>query len=221
MAILYTQAITKTYTIGERDIVILDDISLAIDAGEFVVISGSSGSGKTTLLSILSGLDKPSNGTITLAGEEITLLDEDQLAEIRNSITGFVFQAFHLVPSLNAIENVMFPAELKGDADAKDKARKLLERVGLWPRRHNFPSQLSGGEKQRIALCRALINNPKIVFADEPTGNLDSKNSEEIVKLLLEMQQEFNTTLIMATHSPEIAAIAQRRIILHDGKIES
>ena len=221
MTILQTQAITKTYTIGERNIVILDDISLAVDQGEFVVISGSSGSGKTTLLSILSGLDKPSSGSITLAGEEITLLDEDQLAEIRNRITGFVFQAFHLVPSLNAIENVMFPAELNGDGQAFAKAKKLLERVGLWQRRQNFPSQLSGGEKQRVALCRALINNPSIVFADEPTGNLDSKNSDEIVKLLLEMQREYNTTLIMATHSPEISALADRTIFLHDGKIQS
>lgn len=221
MTILQTRAITKTYTIGERNIVILDDISLVVDQGEFVVISGSSGSGKTTLLSILSGLDKPSSGSITLAGEEITQLDEDQLAEIRNRITGFVFQAFHLVPSLNAIENVMFPAELNGDDQASVKAKTLLERVGLWQRRQNFPSQLSGGEKQRVALCRALINNPSIVFADEPTGNLDSKNSDEIVKLLLEMQREYNTTLIMATHSPEISALADRTIFLHDGKIQS
>lgn len=221
MAILQTKAITKNYTIGERNIVILDDISLTVDQGEFVVISGSSGSGKTTLLSILSGLDKPSSGSITLDGEEITLLDEDQLAEIRNRITGFVFQAFHLVPSLNAIENVMFPAELNGDGQASEKAKALLERVGLWERRQNFPSQLSGGEKQRVALCRALINNPSIVFADEPTGNLDSKNSDEIVKLLLEMQREYNTTLIMATHSPEISALADRTIFLHDGRIQS
>jgi putative ABC transport system ATP-binding protein len=219
MAILETHEVTKIYTIGERDIVILDDISLSLEAGEFIVISGSSGSGKTTLLSILSGLDKPTSGRIILQDRDITPLDEDQLAEIRNKTTGFVFQAFHLIPSLNALENVMFPAELRGDDQAEAKARALLERVGLWQRRFNFPGQLSGGEKQRVALCRALINTPAIVFADEPTGNLDSKNSDEIVKLLLEMQREWNTTLIMATHSPSITALAKRVIRLHDGKL--
>ncbi len=220
MAILESRDITKTYTIGEREIVILDHISLKVEAGEFVVISGSSGSGKTTLLHILSGLDKPSSGSIILDGRDITPLDEDQLAEIRNRKTGFVFQAFHLIPSLNAYENVMFPAELCGDPEAGAKAARLLERVGLHQRRTNFPEQLSGGEKQRVALCRALINTPEIVFADEPTGNLDSKNSDEIVQLLLEMQQEWNTTLIMATHSTEIASLAGRVISLHDGKLE-
>jgi putative ABC transport system ATP-binding protein len=221
MAILETHELTKIYTIGERKIVILDDISLALEAGEFIVISGSSGSGKTTLLSILSGLDKPTSGRILLQGRDITPLDEDQLAEIRNKTTGFVFQAFHLIPSLNALENIMFPAELRGDDQAEAKAGALLERVGLWDRRLNFPGQLSGGEKQRVALCRALINTPAIVFADEPTGNLDSKNSDEIVKLLLEMQHEWNTTLIMATHSPSITALAKRVIRLHDGKLVS
>ncbi len=219
MAILETHEVTKIYTIGEREIVILDDISLALEAGEFIVISGSSGSGKTTLLSILSGLDKPTSGRIILQGRDITPLDEDQLAEIRNKTTGFVFQAFHLIPSLNALENIMFPAELRGDDQAEAKARALLERVGLWDRRFNFPGQLSGGEKQRVALCRALINTPAIVFADEPTGNLDSKNSDEIVKLLLEMQREWNTTLIMATHSSSITSLAKRVIRLHDGKL--
>jgi putative ABC transport system ATP-binding protein len=219
MAILESRNVTKVYTIGEREIVILDDISLAVAEGEFIVISGSSGSGKTTLLSILSGLDKPSSGSIILDGRDITQLNEDQLAEVRNRTTGFVFQAFHLVPSLNALENVMFPAELRGDAEASAKAENLLKRVGLWQRRHNFPEQLSGGEKQRAALCRALVNSPRIVFADEPTGNLDSKNSDEIVRLLLEMQQELNTTLIMATHSRDIASKAQRVIGLYDGKL--
>ena len=220
MAILETEKLTKIYRIGEREIAVLDDISLAVEEGEFVVISGSSGSGKSTLLSVISGLDKPSTGRILLADQDITGLDEDQLAEIRNRTTGFVFQAFHLVPSLNAIENVMFPAELNGDGQSEEKAAELLRRVGVWKRKHSFPSQLSGGEKQRVALCRALINNPRIVFADEPTGNLDSRNSEEIVKLLLNMQREWNTTLIMATHSPEIASLAQRTISLRDGKIE-
>ena len=219
MAILQTENISKIYTIAERKIVVLEDISLQIEEGEFVVISGSSGSGKTTLLSLLSGLDKPSSGKIILADRDITELSEDQLAEIRNTTTGFVFQAFHLVPSLNAIENVMFPAELCGDGQAEDKAGELLRRVGVWKRRYSFPSQLSGGEKQRVALCRALINRPRIVFADEPTGNLDSKNSEEIVSLLLDMQSEYNTTLVMATHSQTITAKAQKKISLLDGKV--
>ena len=219
MTILQTEKVSKIYTIGDREMVILDDISLEVDEGEFVVIAGTSGSGKTTLLTLLSGLDTPSSGRIILAGTDITGLGEDQLAEIRNTTTGFVFQAFHLIPSLNAQENVMFPAELCGDAMARQKADELLDKVGLRQRRHNFPHQLSGGEKQRVALCRALINNPRVVFADEPTGNLDSRNSDEIVGLLLEMQREYNTTLIMATHSAEIASLAQRTISLFDGKI--
>lgn len=221
MVILEAKSVSKSFTIADRVTHILDNVSLQLAEGEFAVISGSSGSGKTTLLSILSGLDQPSSGTIILAGTDITSLDEDQLAETRNRVTGFVFQAFHLVPSLNAYENVAFPAELCGDPDAGSKAEDLLRRVGLWQRRSNFPSQLSGGEKQRVALCRALINNPRIIFADEPTGNLDSKNSSEIVRLLLEMQKEWNTTLIMATHSHEISSMAGRVIRLHDGKIES
>jgi len=220
MAILEANAITKTFFIGERATHILDSVSLSINEGEFVVISGSSGSGKTTLLSILSGLDRPSSGTIVLDGRDITHLDEDQLAEIRNRVTGFVFQAFHLVPSLNAIENVTFPAELRGDTEANEKAERLLSRVGVWKRRLSYPEQLSGGEKQRVGLCRALINNPRVLYADEPTGNLDSQNSREIVKLLLEMQKEWSTTLIMATHSQEVSDRADRIISLHDGKIE-
>lgn len=221
MNILETQGVTKTYRIGERKLVILDDISMTVNRGEFVVISGSSGSGKTTLLSILSGLDQPCSGRIILDGDDITGFSEDQLAVIRNKTTGFVFQAFHLVPSLNALENVMFPAELYGDGDAAPRAEQLLKRVGMWQRRHNFVQQLSGGEKQRIALCRALINSPPILFADEPTGNLDSKNSNAIVKLLTEMHQERQTTLIMATHSLEITEQAQRVIRLHDGRLNS
>lgn len=221
MNILETKGLTKNYRIGERDVVILDNITLAVKKGEFVVISGSSGSGKTTLLSILSGLDQPSGGSVILDNQDITGFTEDQLAIIRNRTTGFVFQAFHLVPSLNAMENVMFPAELCRDPDASQKAEELLQRVGVWQRRLNFPQQLSGGEKQRVALCRALINNPKILFADEPTGNLDSKNSNEIVKLLVEMHREKQTTLILATHSKEIAEQAQRVIRLHDGRLNS
>lgn len=217
--ILEARGLTKNYTIGERQERVLDTVSFAVRAGEFVVIRGASGSGKTTLLSILSGLDRPSFGRVFVAGRDITDLDEDQLAPLRNQLTGFVFQAFHLIPSLNALENVMFPAELKKDPEARQKALTLLERVGLGRRCHNFPQQLSGGEKQRVAICRALINAPRLVFADEPTGNLDSENSQAIIELLLELHREQQTTLVMATHSREVTSRADRVIRLHDGRL--
>ncbi len=217
--ILAADGLCKHYYLGGQKITVLNDVSLAIGKGEFVVIAGDSGSGKTTLLSILAGLDLPSSGRITIAGRDITGLTEDQLAPLRNGLTGFVFQAFHLIPSLNALENVMFPAEFKKDREAREKAEKLLDRVGLLPRRHNFPEQLSGGEQQRVAICRALINGPEIVFADEPTGNLDSRNSEGIINLLLDLHDDHQTTLVMATHSQTIAARADRVIRLHDGRI--
>lgn len=217
--ILRAAHVSKHYTIGERRAVVLNDITLALEPGEFTVISGASGSGKTTLLTILSGLDKPSLGRVWLAGKDITDLDENGLAPLRNRLIGFVFQAFHLVPSLTSLENIMFPAELNRDPDAVEKASHLLQRVGLWERRHNRPEQLSGGEKQRVAICRALVNNPRLIFADEPTGNLDSENSREVVELLLELQQEFNTTLLLATHSRSIADRADRILTLHDGRL--
>jgi putative ABC transport system ATP-binding protein len=217
--ILKAEHISKQYRIDKRSVVILDDISLQLETGSFAVLSGTSGSGKTTLLSILSGLDKPSGGRIWLDGQDITDLDENGLAPLRNKLIGFVFQAFHLVPSLSALENVMFPAELAGDAGAADKASALLGRVGLWEQRDQRPEQLSGGEKQRVAICRALINQPRLLFADEPTGNLDSENSHQIVELLLELQQEFGTTMLLATHSSEISERADCTIHLHDGRI--
>ena len=155
-----------------------------------------------------------------MAGSDITDLTEDQLAPVRNNLTGFVFQAFHLIPSLNGLENVMFPAELKKDADALSKAQALLDLVGLSHRGKNFPEQLSGGEQQRIAICRALINDPEIVFADEPTGNLDSENSEGIIKLLLDLHKERQMTLVIATHSRSLASRADRVMRLHDGRIQ-
>lgn len=219
--ILEARQLSKSYTIGEKRISVLDEMSLTIAAGEFLVIAGSSGSGKTTLLSLLSGLDRPTAGRIIMAGRDITDLSEDQLAPLRNELIGFVFQAFHLVPSLNALENVMFPAELKNDPQAETKASGLLQRVGLWDRRHNFPHQLSGGEKQRVAICRALINSPRIIFADEPTGNLDSENGTAIINLLTELHQASGTTLILATHNREIAHRAERIIFLHDGRLRA
>ena len=221
MSVLEAKKIAKTYAIGDRVVSVLEDIDLWVPEGEFLVISGSSGSGKSTLLSILSGLDKPTSGRVVIQGEDITDLTEDELAPFRNEKIGFVFQSFHLVPSLSAMENVMFPAELRRDPDAGKKAETLLQRVGLEDRRDNFPHQLSGGEKQRVAICRALINVPKILFADEPTGNLDSKNSDIIVGLLLEMGRDTGATIMMATHSGEIAAMADRVATIRDGRLES
>lgn len=217
--ILEARQLTKSYTIADRRVAVIDSVSFAVATGEFVVIDGSSGSGKTTLLSLLSGLDRPTSGRVIMAGLDITDLNEDRLAPIRNERIGFVFQAFHLVPSLNAMENIMFPAELRKDPQAAIKAADLVQRIGLWDRRYNFPHQLSGGEKQRVAICRALINHPKIIFADEPTGNLDSENSRAILALLTELHRERHTTLILATHSPDIADRAQRTIHLHDGRL--
>jgi putative ABC transport system ATP-binding protein len=198
--------------------VVLDQVSLAVAEGEFLVIEGQSGSGKSTLLSILSGLDRPDGGRVLLEQRDITDLHEDDLAPLRNGTFGFVFQAYHLVPSLTALENVMFPAELRGDSQAREKAEGLLARMGLAQRSASFPHQLSGGEKQRCAICRALVNNPRLIFADEPTGNLDSVNGTAVLELLLELHRERKTTLILVTHSPEIARMADRVITLRDGR---
>lgn len=219
MPILEAQEITKTYTIGERTLTVLNDVSLTVEAGEFVALIGASGSGKSTLLSLLSGLDSPTHGRVHILGRDITNLSEDDLAPLRNETIGFVFQSFHLVPSLSALENVMFPAELQGIKDAHGRAERLLKRVGIWERRDNFPHQLSGGEKQRVAICRALINNPQLIFADEPTGNLDSENGAGILDLMTELQAERQTALVMVTHDPNIAALADRIIQLHDGRV--
>ncbi|CAG0905657.1 unnamed protein product, partial [Cyprideis torosa] len=221
VALLEAKGVSKVYRVGELRVTVLDQVDLSVTPGEFVAVCGSSGSGKTTLLTLVSGLDRPSAGSIFIDGQDIVACSEEDLAEIRNVKTGFVFQAFHLIPSLSALENVMFPAELGGAMDARQKARELMERVGLWRRRDNYPDQLSGGEKQRVAICRALVNRPKILFADEPTGNLDSQNSEDIVRLLLEMRNSSKTALVMATHSRKIAAQADRIIRLHDGRLES
>jgi putative ABC transport system ATP-binding protein len=219
MIVLETQNLTKTYKIRERQVDVLKDVSLKIQAGEIVAIVGSSGSGKTTLLSLLSGLDQPSSGRIWVRGQDITDKSEDELAPLRNKTVGFVFQSFHLVPSLTAIENIMFPAELDKDHQAYIKAERLMKRVGIWDRTDNFPHQLSGGEKQRVAICRALINEPEIVFADEPTGNLDSANSAEILDLLFELHREQGTTLVLVTHDMSVANLADRVIQLRDGEI--
>lgn len=219
MNILEARSISKTYTIGNRIITVLDDVSLAVAHGQFLVVEGNSGSGKSTLLSILSGLDMSDKGRVLIEGRDITNLHEDELAPLRNTTFGFIFQSFHLVPSLTNLENVMFPAELRGDTRAREKAELLLARVGLSERASSFPYQLSGGEKQRCAICRALVNDPRIIFADEPTGNLDSANGRAVMNILLELHHERNTTLVLVTHNQEIAAKADRVVTLRDGRI--
>ena len=213
--------LSKSYRVDDRRITVLDNINLVVEKGEFIVIEGKSGSGKSTLLSLLSGIDEPDSGRIILHNTDITELSEDQLAPFRNRTIGYVFQSFHLIPSLTALENIMFPAELNRDPEAAAKAAELLRRVALQQRQHNFPHQLSGGEKQRVALCRALVNDPEIVFADEPTGNLDSANGETILQLLLELRSELDTTLVLATHSREISSTADRIMRLADGRIQA
>jgi putative ABC transport system ATP-binding protein len=219
MPILEAKDITKVYTVDHRDITVLNQVSLEVDVGEFVVITGSSGSGKTTLLTLISGLDQPSSGQVFIDHQDITGASEDDLAPFRNRIIGFVFQSYHLVPSMTALENIMFPAELLGDPNAAKKAHELLERIGLEERADNLPSQLSGGEKQRISLCRAMINRPKLLFADEPTGNLDTENGEKMLTQLVELKSEQGATLILVTHNPEIAQAADRVLILKDGRL--
>jgi putative ABC transport system ATP-binding protein len=217
--VLEAVEVTRVYSIGDRRIPVIDRVSLSVQASEFLVVEGNSGSGKTTLLSLLSGLDKPTSGRVLVLEKDITDMGEDDLAPLRNGVIGFVFQSYHLVPSLTVLENVMFPAELKRDPAAHEKAQALLDRTGLTGWGGNYPHQLSGGEKQRVAICRALINNPKIIFADEPTGNLDSGNGKAILDLLLECHRERQTTLVLVTHSSEIASRADRVITLQDGRI--
>jgi len=219
MPILEAKEISKVYTVDHRNITVLNQVSLKVEVGEFVVITGSSGSGKTTLLTLISGLDQPSSGQVFIDQQDITGASEDDLAPFRNSIIGFVFQSYHLVPSMTALENIMFPAELLGDPNAAQKAHQLLNRLGLEERADNLPSQLSGGEKQRISLCRAMINRPKLLFADEPTGNLDSENGEKMLSQLVELKTEQGATLILVTHNPEIAQAADRVLSLKDGRL--
>ena len=219
MALLEARNLTKTYAVDDRVITVLDNVSLSAEKGEFIVIAGSSGSGKTTLLTLLSGLDHPTSGQVLLDDRDITDATEEQLAPMRNRAIGFVFQSFHLVPSMTARENIMFPAELAGDTDARVRAEQLLSRVGLSGRADNLPSQLSGGEKQRIALCRALVNRPKLLFADEPTGNLDSENGKTVLNQLIDLKNEHGATLVLVTHNSEIARAADHVLTLKDGHL--
>ena len=217
--ILQAEGISKFYQIGSRRIQVLDDVALTVADGEFLVIEGASGSGKSTLLSLLSGLDKPSAGRIRLQGRDITDISEDDLAPIRNAATGFVFQAFHLVPALTALENVMFPAELRGDREAAAKAEALVRRVGLADRANHKPRELSGGQEQRVAIARAIVSDPSLLVCDEPTGDLDRETADEILELLQMLNREHGKTIVMVTHDPKAADHARRLVRLDKGAL--
>jgi putative ABC transport system ATP-binding protein len=211
--------VSKTVTSGSEPLTILHSLTTTIPAGQFVAIVGPSGSGKSTLLGLLAGLDAPTTGSVIIDGVDITALDEDALAKLRGEKIGFVFQFFHLIPSLTAYENVAVPLEIRGQANAGARARALLDEVGLTGRAHHYPSQLSGGEQQRVALARALANDPPIVLADEPTGNLDSSNGRHIMELLTSIHRTRNTTLVLVTHDAELAGLADLRITMRDGRV--
>lgn len=217
--IIVAESLGKSVATSEGVLHILAAINLSIKSGESIAIIGESGSGKSTLLSLLAGLDMPSSGKIQLNGHELTALTEDGRAAIRNQSVGFVFQSFQLLPSLTALENVMLPLELAGNKQAKTLAANLLARVGLAQRLRHTPRQLSGGEQQRVALARAFVTRPVILFADEPTGNLDSKTGATIIDLLFELNQEHNTTLVLVTHDPALAARCQRTLRLVSGAV--
>jgi putative ABC transport system ATP-binding protein len=212
-------SISKTVPSGSGSLTILHPLTLSVPPGGFVAITGPSGSGKSTLLGLIAGLDAPSTGTIAIDGTEITGLDEDALARLRGAKIGFVFQFFHLIPSLTAFENVLVPLELAGAADPGARAQSLLQEVGLTARGHHYPSQLSGGEQQRVAIARALANHPPVLLADEPTGNLDSSTGGQIIELLERVNVTRGTTLVLVTHDQEIAARARTIVALRDGQV--
>lgn len=222
-SILQVQDLTKSFFSGDKSLTVLKQVSFSVESGTSCAIVGPSGSGKTTLLGLCAGLDKPTSGSVVLNGREISSFTEDQLSEIRNEQIGFVFQSFQLIPTLTAIENVMVPVELKGVSykEAEEKAGELLQKVGLGDRTDHYPTQLSGGEQQRVGLARAFIHNPAILFADEPTGNLDGETGTQIEDLLFELNQSEGTTLIIVTHDRELAAKCDRIIELKNGEILS
>jgi putative ABC transport system ATP-binding protein len=213
------RGVSKTVQSGSEPLTILHPLSLRIARGEFVAVVGPSGSGKSTLLGLIAGLDAPTAGSVLIDGTDITRLDEDGLARLRGDKIGFVFQFFHLIPSLTALENVAVPMEIAGIADPRGRARRLLEEVGLTGRAHHYPTQLSGGEQQRVALARALANDPPILLADEPTGNLDTANGRHILELLRNVHRARGTTIVLVTHDAELAAIADARLVLRDGRV--
>ena len=204
---------------GGHRVNILNGIDLVIPSGQFMAITGASGSGKTTLLSLIAGLDEPTEGNIIINGQDITKFSEDELAELRSKNFGFIFQNFNLIPTLTALENVTLSAELNGSNETQKKSTELLNLVGLTNRNHHYPSQLSGGEQQRLSLARAFINEPSIVLADEPTGNLDSENSKRILDLMTDLHRNKKSTIALVTHEPDVAKKAERIIVMDDGKI--
>jgi putative ABC transport system ATP-binding protein len=216
---IHIQNVTKTVRSGTEDLTILSDVSIEIPEGQFVALTGASGSGKSTLLGLIAGLDAPSGGRILIDGDEITSMSEDGLAEIRSRKIGFIFQSFHLIPSLTAFENVLIPMEIRGVRDARSRAEQLLVDVGLKDRGHHYPSELSGGEQQRVAIARAFANEPTILLADEPTGNLDTKNGRHIFDLMTGLHDRNRVTLVLVTHDADLAARAERQIVLRDGRV--
>jgi putative ABC transport system ATP-binding protein len=218
MTILRSESLTRSYVSGGREITVLRDITFDLSAGGFLAVTGPSGSGKSTLLGLLAGLDRPSRGRVVLDGHDLSAMSEDERARVRAAKVGFVFQSFHLVPTLTARENVQVPLELRGE-DGRERADELLLRVGLADRGHHYPAQLSGGEQQRVAVARAFAHRPKILFADEPTGNLDAANGANVVSLLGELNRELGTTLVLVTHDPDLAARAHRVLRLRDGAV--
>jgi putative ABC transport system ATP-binding protein len=215
------RGVSKTVPSGSGTLTILHPLDLVVPARQVMAITGPSGSGKSTLLGLIAGLDSPSTGQIAIDGTDITSLDEDALARLRGRRIGFVFQFFHLLPSLTALENVLIPMEIAGVSGARARATALLQEVGLSERGHHYPSQLSGGEQQRVAIARALANEPPLLLADEPTGNLDSATGHHIIDLLLAINRSRGTTLVLVTHDPELAAVADAAIALRDGHIVS
>ena len=208
-------------TAGGRRVTILDDVTLSIPPKQMVAVMGPSGSGKSTLLGLIAGLDRPTEGTIVLDGIDITTLSESRMAKFRRMKIGYIFQSFHLIPTLTALENVLVPLELAGHAAAKDLAAELLHAVGLQDRMHHYPVQLSGGEQQRVAVARAFACRPPILLADEPTGNLDSQTGRHVMDLLLSLHRDYGTTLVLVTHDRAVASLMHRVIALRDGRIES
>ncbi len=215
------QNVTKTVRSGTDDLTILDDVSFDVPDGEFVAVTGASGSGKSTLLGLIAGLDAPSSGSVFIDEDEVTAMTEDGLARIRSEKIGFIFQSFHLIPSLTAYENILIPMEILGLSNVRERANELLEQVDLTNRGHHYPAELSGGEQQRIAIARAFANSPKILLADEPTGNLDSKNGQHIFDLMKDLHARNKVSLVLVTHDNVLADKAQRRIVLADGRVRS
>jgi putative ABC transport system ATP-binding protein len=218
MSILRCEALAKTYVSGGHEITVLRDITFDLEAGGFLAVTGPSGSGKSTLLGLLAGLDRPARGRVVLDGHDLSTLSEDERAEVRAEKVGFVFQSFHLIPTLTAQENIQVPLELRGH-DGRERAAELLARVGLGDRGHHYPAQLSGGEQQRVAVARAFAHRPRVLFADEPTGNLDAANGANVVALLGELNRELGTTLVLVTHDLELADHAHRVLRLRDGAV--